>query len=452
MSDKESEIALSDQPSGTGRPSGRPSLEQPASAFGLLVMKVAFLCSPFGTSLRGSEATEAIPNLSRVSKSVISTFILLVLFSIPAFAEKPLLSTSLPIPSEIPHSIKVALMVDVPSVSIYIEGPYMVKISETAASVFESKPLQATVLADEQGIKMNDQLYPTDRMTLTVPSGSIQVGRKRYARQIQIIKKSGNKLLVVNQIDLEEYLKGVLPLEVHPDWSAEFLKAHAVISRTFALFKTLEKKDLDYALVDTAQSQVYGGSLFHKESTDHAVDLTRGEVLTSDGKLFPSYFHAACGGRTAQADQIWPVEPNPVLKGVVCNFCKGTKYWRWSLKMPLQKIEEIMHEKDYPAKNLSNIQFTARDRSGRATRVILKYKLSIVVIRADDFRAWIGYDLFKSLKAGVTVENGLASFVGYGWGHGIGFCQWGAKAQAEAGKNYREILSFYFPGSELKKF
>ena len=327
----------------------------------------------------------------------------------------------------------------------------MLQLSESDASIFEFKLLKATVRANDQGILLNDQFYSTHRMTITVSTGSIQVGKRKYGRQIQILKKPGNKFSVIDEIDLDEYLKGVLPLEVHPDWSLESLKAHAVVSRTFALFKALEKKDRDYALVDTIYSQVYGGALFHKESTNHAVESTRGEILTSNGTLFPAYFHAACGGRTAQADQVWALEPNPVLKGVVCNFCKGTRHWRWSLKIPLQKIEEIMHEKGYPAKNLLNIQFTKRDLSGRATRVILKYKNSTLVIRADDFRSWIGYDQLKSLKATVDVKNNLAYFVGYGWGHGVGFCQWGSKIQAEAGKNYKEILAFYFPGSEIKK-
>lgn len=374
----------------------------------------------------------------------------LFIFSPPSFSKASLLPTSLPLPSEIPHSINVALMVNVPSASLSTDGSYMLKISDSA-SIYESKPLHATVEAHPDGIKINDHLYQTDQMIITVSTGSIQVGKRRYARQIQIIKKSEAKLLVINQIGVDEYLKGVLPLEVHPDWSMESLKAHAVVSRTFALFKALEKKDQDYALEDTVQSQVYGGSLFYKESTNHAIELTKGEILTSNGTLFPSYFYAACGGRTARADQIWPVEPNPVLKGVVCNFCKGTRHWRWALKMPLKKIEKIMREKGYPAKNLLDIQFVSREQSGRATKVILKYKLSTVVIRADDFRAWIGYDELKSLKASVSVKNRLAHFVGYGWGHGIGFCQWGSKIQAESGKDYRAILEFYFPGSKIKK-
>ena len=387
-----------------------------------------------------------------MSRTINRCFIFVFLFLIfcaPVFSISSLLPTSLPVPAEMPHSINIALLVNVPSASISTDGSYMLKISD--ASIYEKKPLHAVIEANIAGIKVNDHLYKTDRMTITVSTGSIQVGKRRYARQIQILKKSESKLIVINQIAIDEYLKGVLPLEVHPDWSMESLKAHAVISRTFALFKVIEKKDQDYALVDTVQSQVYGGSLFYKESTNRAIELTKGEILTSNGMIFPSYFHASCGGRTASADQIWAVEPNPVLKGVVCNFCKGTRHWRWALKMPLKKIEKLLQEKGYPAKNLLDIQFAGREQSGRATKVILKYKLSTLVIRADDFRAWIGYDELKSLKASVSVKNNLAYFVGYGWGHGIGFCQWGSKVQAEAGKSYRDILEFYFPGSKIKK-
>ena len=374
---------------------------------------------------------------------------LLVLSPAPIFSEQALLPTSLPLPSEIPHSINIALIVDGASAFIMTDGPYRVKTPDTSAA-YEQKPLKAKVEPSEKGIKIGERVYLTDRLTITVSGGAIHVEKRKYARQIEIIKKAGT-ITVVNQIDLEEYLKGVLPLEVHHDWPLEALKAQAVISRTFALFKVLEKKDQDYALVDTVQSQVFGGSIFHRESTNRAAELTKGEVLTSGGKLFPSYFHSICGGHTAKANEIWAVEPNPVFQAVPCHFCKEAKYWRWTFKMPVEKIEKIMQDKGYPAKNLQEIGFAKRDKSGRATRVILKYKYSNLVIKADDFRAWIGYERLRSLKATVNVKNGLVYFTGYGWGHGIGFCQWGSKGQSDAGKKYHEILNYYFPGSEVKK-
>ncbi len=377
--------------------------------------------------------------------------VFLFFISNPVFSKETLLPTSILIPSEVPHSVKIALLRDVSSVSIKTEGSSILKFSQVKGPILIANPIKATMRADDGGIRFNGHLYSTDRITISLSKGSIQVGSRKYGKQVQILRKAGRKLTVINEIDLEEYLKGVLPLEVHMDWPIESLKAQAVVSRTFALFKTLEKQNQDFFLMDTVHSQVYGGSLFHQDRTDQAVELTRGEVLISGGKLFPAYFHAACGGRTAQADQIWKVEPNPVLNGVVCNYCKGTRHWRWSLKLPLKKIEEMMNEKGYPAKNLTAIEFQSRDKSGRATKVILKYKYSDLSLAADDFRTCIGNDKFKSLKVNVRVKDGVAYFVGYGWGHGIGFCQWGSKVQAGSRKNYREILEFYFPGSKIRK-
>ena len=119
--------------------------------------------------------------------------------------------------------------------------------------------------------------------------------------------------------------------------------------------------------------------------------------------------------------------------------------------MKLKEIEAVMRKKGYPAKNLKNIRLHNRDASGRATQVTLEYKRSKVTISGDDFRLYLGYNRLRSLKAQVEVKDGRAYFHGFGWGHGIGFCQWGAKRQAEFGKPYREILEYYFPGSELKK-
>lgn len=348
--------------------------------------------------------------------------------------------------------MSVGLLVDARAAEIATEGAYEIHSKADSRLLSQSKqPLKATFRPVNGGIEANGQIYPERNLILTVTEGSIQVGKRRYGHRIQILKKSDHAITVINELSFEEYLKGVLPLEVHYDWPLEALKAHAVISRTFALFKALEKKDHDFSLRDTVESQVYGGMLFHKPSTDQAVDSTRGEILVFGGKIFPSYFHAACGGKTARADHVWPVQPNPVLNGVDCDFCKSGKHWKWVLKIGLREIETLMQKRGYPAKNLKRIIFLDRDESGRATKVKLEYQRSKLVLPAADFRTFIGYDRLKSLKANVEIKKGGAYFQGYGWGHGAGFCQWGAKGQAELGRSYLEILQFYFPGSEIKK-
>lgn len=365
----------------------------------------------------------------------------------------PLLPTLLPIPEELKtfRSVNVALLIDVPTVSVATQGSYEIHEAGSKFLTQGKGPLKAILKPTKDGIEMNGELYPTKSLVLKVSSGFIQVEKRTYPDRIRILRSSEKTLTVINQLDVDEYLKGVLPLEVHHDWSIESLKAHAVVSRTFALFKSIEKRGQDFALRDTVESQVYGGSLFHKAMTDQAVESTRGEVLTFRDHIFPAYFHASCGGRTILPERIWAVHPNAVFQEVTCSFCKNSKHWRWSFTMPLSDIEAVMQKKGYPAKNLKRIFFKGRDSSGRVSNVILEYERSQLTILALNFRVFLGYDRLRSLKAWVEVKNSLAHFHGFGWGHGIGFCQWGAKRQAELGKTYHEIIEFYFPRSEIKK-
>ncbi|OGX06805.1 MAG: hypothetical protein A3G87_06990 [Omnitrophica bacterium RIFCSPLOWO2_12_FULL_50_11] len=394
-----------------------------------------------------------------ISKRHVCYWLLLVFYAPLALArteDPPLLPTSFPLPlpqaEELTRAVHVAIFVGRPSVSIRVGDPFEIRATADQRLIFQGKgPFEASIQAQAQGIQVNSETYEVDSFILSTKGESIQVGTKSYRGQIRIAKTPQNALTVVNEVDLEEYVKGVLPVEASADWPMESLKAHAVVSRTFAVFKMIEKKSEPFALRDTVLSQMYGGSLVHQQATDQAVEATRGEVLTFKGQIFPAYFHAACGGRTADADLIWPVEPHPTLKGRLCHFCQGTKHYQWTLEIPLAGVEEVMQKNGYPAKNLKHLSFLDRDASGRVRTVTLEYARSEVNIPAGDFRTFLGYDRLRSLKADVEIENGRAKFRGFGWGHGVGFCQWGARGQAELGKSYQEILQFYFPASDLTR-
>ena len=179
--------------------------------------------------------------------------------------------------------------------------------------------------------------------------------------------------LIVKEINIEGYLMGVLAHEIYADWPLPTLMAQAVASRTYALFKSIERRKEDFALHDTVKSQVYGGAAVQNSLSDEAVEATRGEVLSFNGNIFPAFFHASCGGQTAQADLIWPVEPHPVLQGVSDPFCKGTPHDEWSLKLPLREVELAMQNHGFPAQNLKEIELLGRDASGRIREVKLTY-------------------------------------------------------------------------------
>lgn len=394
--------------------------------------------------------------MRKIISVFLSLFVLQVLVPLSNIRSEesiPLLPTSLPLPGPgQARIIDVAIAIDTPQIFVSTEGAFELT-NPSHSIVFLKGPgnFRAEVVPKKEGISVNGKVCSTNQLVLKASRGPIQVGKRRYLNQVRIVKNSDKSLTVVNRVDLEEYLKGVLPLEVHPKWPSEALKAQAVVSRTFALFKSIEKQNEEFMLRDTVESQVYGGALFHHEMTDQAIDATRGEILTFERNIFPAYFHANCGGRTTLPERVWPVHPNAVFKNVSCTFCKDTKHWKWSFEMSLSEIEALMQKKGYPAKNLKGVSFIGRDVSRRISKVIFEYERSTLTISALDFRTFLGYDKLKSLKAWAEAKVDQVHFRGYGWGHGVGFCQWGAKGQADAGKNYRDILKFYFPEAELKK-
>ncbi len=378
-------------------------------------------------------------------------FLFAVLFARPVFSEdKQPLPTSFPL-TDIPKILRVALYVDTPAVSINIAGPYQIRAVEGEPfSLAGKQNFTESIGSVLGGIRMQKKILKGSVWEFEGLSGEVKVDRRNYGRVVRLLKRPKG-LTIVHDVSLEEYLRGVLPMEMFTTWPIEALKAQAVVSRTYALFKSIEKRDEDFMLRDTVMSQVYGGTGAHHPATDRAIAETKGEILTFQGEIFPAYFHANCGGVTAKAHEIWFVVPNEVFENARCSFCKNTPHEEWSLEMSLKEVEEAMNRNGYPAKNLKLIRFEDRDPSGRARKVFLQYQRSEVTISADDFRFFIGTGRLKSLKSDVLVSNGKVKFKGRGWGHGIGLCQWGARGQAMAGKNYREILLFYFPKSEIRK-
>ena len=180
-----------------------------------------------------------------------TVFIFIVFWVTAVFSENPpLLPTSLPIPQggEIPRSVSIALLVDVPMVLVATEGSYEIHGEEVPKTGIRTDlnlflhgegPFKAIIKPGKNGIEINREFYPAKRLILKVPSGFIQVEKRRYYDQVRIFWNSEKSLTVVNRVDIDEYVKGVLPLEVHHDWPIETLKAHAVVSRTFALFKSI---------------------------------------------------------------------------------------------------------------------------------------------------------------------------------------------------------------------
>jgi stage II sporulation protein D len=275
---------------------------------------------------------------------------------------------------------------------------------------------------------------------------AICVNERRFRGNIQFIKKDNARFLAINYIELEDYIKGVLYHEASHYWPMEALKAQAVAVRTFALYQMQENASLDYDVTSDIYSQVYGGKTSERYRTNRAVAQTSGQILVYQDKVFPAYYHATCGGHTEDASLLWKTDIVP-LKGVVCGFCKDSPHFNWHYVLSLAQIQEKLAGAGYKAGNIKDVVILNRNKSGRATDLKIITTQQEMKISAKDLRNILGPNMVRSLDFTVNIIDHDIVFEGLGWGHGVGMCQWGSYFMAKQGRNYQEILKYYYPGS-----
>lgn len=329
-------------------------------------------------------------------------------------------------------------------------GSYKVLDKENRPLFSGLKMAPTQIRLSPTGIQIGAQNFSEVPLTI-LTDNSIVVNGKSYRRAIKLWKE-GAGILVVNEILMEDYLKGVLPLEASASWPMEALKTQAIASRTYALFQSILKKDQKFALSKDVLSQVYGGKESEHAQTNLAIESTRGQILTYDKKIFPAYFHSTCGGKTTQAEYAWDVEPNKALRGIDCNFCWASKHYRWNAAFTSAEILKRLKVKGIKMGEISSIQAADLDKSGRARSFIIVHSQGQIKLHSNDFRLWMDPMKFKStlILSIDKTKNGFA-FRGKGWGHGVGVCQFGMRQLAKLGYTSKQILEYYYPGSEITK-
>jgi len=276
------------------------------------------------------------------------------------------------------------------------------------------------------------------------------VNGNKYRGEIEIAG-DGNKVKVINLIDLEEYLYGVLKNEMTDKAPIESLKAQAVVARTFAVanLKKHEKED-GYNLCSKIHCQIYKGMDTETENVIKAVDATKGQVLTYNGDIAEAFYHAWCGGVTTNANSVWG--PNiSYLTGGYDPFCK--KMYpndEWEYTLSLEEIKNILNRNGLHLDNISSIEVGSKDNSGRVNELIITSTKGVTTISANKFRSLAGSDKIWSTLFSLINNGNKVTFKGRGKGHGVGLCQRGAIAMGELGYNYKQILGFYYPGVYLR--
>ena len=264
------------------------------------------------------------------------------------------------------------------------------------------------------------------------------------------VKKLKNN--TIETIPLEEYVVGVLAGEMPINFELEALKAQAVASRSYALKRIEYNKDKEYDVVDSIQNQVYLDNDYLKEAWNNnyikninklrtAVNETIDEYLEYDNKVADTLFFSTSNGYTEDSNNIFNFDCN-YLKSVESNWDKEVSPVFNSSK--IINLTDFYKKLNIPYNKNLNIEIEKRSNTGR----ILLIKINNKEFKGTDIYNILG---LKSTDFTIELQGDTVEIKTKGYGHGVGMSQYGAEGMAKKGYNYKEILSHYYQGTNLKK-
>lgn len=329
-------------------------------------------------------------------------------------------------------------------VLVFLKGAHGAECAESARPIFEafirrqSEDQKTTARRDDETTRLTSSALP-------------------LTSSVRVYLASENKVVTVS---FEDYVLGVLAAEGAMEDEPEALKALAVAIRTYALqnLKRHEREGYDFCSTTHCQRYTFvegnetaGVSAFVRR----AFAETAGEVLLDEnGQVAEAYFHAACGGMTANLETLWGGGGRPYLRGVRDEYCASMPHREWTDVIPAARLAAALNgdSRTDTGARLENIIISRRDATGRAElitldgtrrRVVRGWDFKIIVGRA------LGWNVLKSSRFEVTRARSNFVFHGSGFGHGVGLCQEGAHVMAHRGIPYRRILGYYFPGTSV---
>lgn len=314
-----------------------------------------------------------------------------------------------------------------------------------------------------------------------------------------LIQKRGNGLTLINIVELEQYLRGVVPWEIGrpgPSGMAA-LEAQSVAARTYSVANLKNREELGFDMWADVRDQVYRGHSGLDQLCDKAIANTAGMVLRSGGQIVEAYYCSTCGGKTSNINQVWAKEAKPYLvshpDGSAGDYhCSASKYSKWetvfnggeidqtlSTTLPeyIEWLEASELRKKWVGKyfvpaspgsdpmtpgRLKHISIQSRTASGRVAKLDVVTDAGKYIVCGDRTRwvlappagrfsilksAW--FDVYLSLDAEGRPDQ--VTLKGRGFGHGIGMCQMGALGMASKGISYKQILKHYYPGSSIEQ-
>lgn len=348
---------------------------------------------------------------------------------------------------------------------------------------------QANSLAGEVLPSAEDFKFHRSRLLVRNLSGQpIKVNGKTYPGSLEILPDSFGNYSVINEVRLEDYLRGVVPYEIGADAPSAALETQAILARTYTLANLNRFLPENYNLCATQHCQVYEGINTTNPLIDRAIKATQGIVLTNQqGLIAQVFYYSTDGGYSASYTDIWPSineESVKHLNGVsTCSrlpqrfdlsnendlkiFLTSTeaKNWgcydsvspsfRWEKRISKSELTDVIKKArdrwkfSWPEFNkVQNVEITSRSQSGRALKMIVETDKGSFYVNLDEIRTALGglrSSIFVILKENNKDGSEVLLIKGAGFGHGVGLSQYGARNLAAQGLNYQQILGIYFP-------
>ncbi len=374
--------------------------------------------------------------------------------------------------------VRVAVVPGMLSVTVGGGGALMLRGADGGSLIAIPAGVPAVITATPEGLRVRfstEDLVASATLILeSADSGSpVRLSGRDY-RGTAVLSTVPSGVMVVNVVGLEQYLRGVVGAEMgrraEPDLAA--LRAQAVVSRTVALRRAGQWRARGYDLLATVADQAYAGTGFETPVSDQAVQETAGQVLRFEGRLIDAFFHSTCGGRTAAGIEVYADADRPYLRSIR-DADEGGRAWcaisprfrwqeRWTGEALARTLRETLPTAGAPAElaeSTRDLRVVDRTPTGRVAHLEIVTEgsgytvsgpVARLVLRSGDGR------MLRSATFNLQIgrEGGrIVQLVadGVGAGHGVGMCQWGALGRARAGFSYADILSAYFPGTEITR-
>lgn len=310
-------------------------------------------------------------------------------------------------------------------------------------------------------------------------NGFVQIGNRMYRGEMLLRRAGNDRITLINVLDMERYLLGVVPFEIgRPAGALEAIKAQAIAARTYAIGGMGSRNALGFDFYATVADQVYGGASGEDTMVTRAVMETRGEIITYQGQPIIAYYSSTCGGRTSAVAEVWPWrESRPYLQSRSdmtpdgqTAYCQGSNRYRWNVSWSGDSLRHVLsstlgtraNNTGFRINEITDVRITGTTPSGRAEAVEITADGVTHRLVADSVRWLLRPNLNTSLNSSLLLElHALAEAEGRpvsrlevhggGWGHGVGMCQWGAIGRARAGQNYRDILHAYYTDIDINR-